>query len=499
MKRVEQTADQVATTIEEFLDGTCGPYGWDDFLSITLLDPQLERIRSFCGEVKTLYPPGKQRGYCSTEGFRVLRSLAERLRRGIDLDGRVIEDGESAPESRERRRRGHQRARGTPAAARRSRRRLLIAVVAVAVGISILVAFLGIRTEDEGDDVGDAIATRDAERTTLRVEPLPPRSERETPPSDLPPIPEPTRAPETQRPDGLADAHRALDRLEDLLRSSRSMNEDILAALADVVQLYLQPPPPPGTVTHAPPPDGTATERRFVHEANLRLLAEEEGWSEAYLAKVRTFRRSAERLFLEALRLQKIERRSERNLRDDVNIQAAQILGATGNPQVASKIQNVLETTIFKAQHEVSMQLLVECFAALARIGDEDSLEWMVKEFTHGKRSPRSSVDRLVAAQKAMIVFDRERVPGALRYELVREMIKTYAGVESQASQSSTDVPIQAAKVFWNRIGSDAVKVVQYFSFDPQDEDGEVLATMHEYQEWFRDHKNPRKPPWSND
>ena len=175
------------------------------------------------------------------------------------------------------------------------------------------------------------------------------------------------------------------------------------------------------------------------------------------------------------------------------------MLGETGNPKVADQIQKALETSIFKAKFEVPMQLLEEAFAGLGKIGEEASLDWMVKEFTHANKSPRAKVDQLIAAHKAMILFDREKIPGSLRYKLVSEMVKTYSGIESQASQSSTDKNVQAAKVFWDRIKNDAIKAVQYFSFDPKNEDEEVLATMLEFQDWFRDHKNPKRDPWKRD
>jgi hypothetical protein len=40
-----QSARAIANCIRGFIDGTCGPYDWDDFTSVPLKDPDLEAIR----------------------------------------------------------------------------------------------------------------------------------------------------------------------------------------------------------------------------------------------------------------------------------------------------------------------------------------------------------------------------------------------------------------------------------------------------------------------
>ncbi len=294
----------------------------------------------------------------------------------------------------------------------------------------------------------------------------------------------------------LETARLELDNLAAKVKSTRSINDEIMDALDAVSTAYhnLEAPEKP---TLKEVPEGASEEEAAAIEAENKKF--EDACKTALAAFERSqakFRKDAEKLFLKALKLQKIHRKLERNIRDDVNIKAAQVLGQTGNPKVTGKIQQTLEKSIFKAKYDVPMQLLEESLAALGAIGDMDSLEWMVKEFTHGNKSPRSKVDQLIAAHKAMILFDREQVPGSLRYKLVQEMVKTYSGIESQAAQSSTDKNVQAAKVFWDRIKNDAIKAVQYFSFDPKNEDEEVLASMREFQSWFRDHKNPKRAPW---
>ena len=124
-----------------------------------------------------------------------------------------------------------------------------------------------------------------------------------------------------------------------------------------------------------------------------------------------------------------------------------------------------------------------------------DGPRHMVMEFTHGNKSPRGKVDQLNAAHKAMILFDREKVDGRLRHKLVSDMVKSYRGSEACSQPPNP----WSAQVFWERIGLDAIKVAQYFSFDPVGEDGQSLDTMEELAEWYRYHKYPSRPPWSDE
>ncbi len=66
-------------TIRNFLDGTGGDYDWDDFISLPLGYLDLEELQRFCNELSESHRPGAQGGYCSEEGFRVLRSRLDNL------------------------------------------------------------------------------------------------------------------------------------------------------------------------------------------------------------------------------------------------------------------------------------------------------------------------------------------------------------------------------------------------------------------------------------
>ena len=71
---------EVADVIESFLDGSCGDWDWDDFMSARFTDADLEIVRRKCAAVPQEFPPTAQHTYCSEEGVRVLRGLAHALR-----------------------------------------------------------------------------------------------------------------------------------------------------------------------------------------------------------------------------------------------------------------------------------------------------------------------------------------------------------------------------------------------------------------------------------
>lgn len=269
-------------------------------------------------------------------------------------------------------------------------------------------------------------------------------------------------------------AQARLDRLKKELSTSKSRSADLLGALDAVEESYrgLAKTGSPGTAT--PEPD-----------------ADLEKWRQKW-------RKGAEKLYLKALALTKLDRRKEQNLRVDVNVRAAAILGRSGHPKLWKDVKRILETRVFKARYEVSQRFLESAFDALAALGDPDALAWMADAFIHTNSSPRKVVDRLVAAQQAFARFPVEKVPGKLRYVIVKKLVKLYPATESVARQSRNDPGIQSVRRFWDRIRIGAIRATQHFSQTPRNENGEALATMQELSVWFRAHKRVQRAPWTD-
>ncbi len=71
---------QVADWIENFLEGKGGSWDWDDFISLPINDPELDKIRLRCCDLSEEFPPGENEDYCSEEGVRVMREYIRQLR-----------------------------------------------------------------------------------------------------------------------------------------------------------------------------------------------------------------------------------------------------------------------------------------------------------------------------------------------------------------------------------------------------------------------------------
>ena len=79
------TGEEVANTIDAFVDGTGGRWDWDDFISVPLSDPKLENIRREAASIPSRFPSNRANMWCSFEGIEELRALSRRIR-GAKMD-----------------------------------------------------------------------------------------------------------------------------------------------------------------------------------------------------------------------------------------------------------------------------------------------------------------------------------------------------------------------------------------------------------------------------
>lgn len=77
---MKRTREQVAETIEAFVNGTGRQWDWDGFTSIRIDDPELEAIRKRCVAMPVEFPPSNTKDYCSEAGMQAMRELAAGLR-----------------------------------------------------------------------------------------------------------------------------------------------------------------------------------------------------------------------------------------------------------------------------------------------------------------------------------------------------------------------------------------------------------------------------------
>ncbi len=77
---IRRDVAEVADIIDKFLNGTGDERSWDDFVSIPIKDPSLDKIRLECLRLPDQYPPERSGKYCNEDGIRELRALIEKLR-----------------------------------------------------------------------------------------------------------------------------------------------------------------------------------------------------------------------------------------------------------------------------------------------------------------------------------------------------------------------------------------------------------------------------------
>jgi hypothetical protein len=73
--------NEMADVIERFVEGMSAPWEWEEyFLAAKYDDALLRYVQQRVLAVSFEFPPGAEGGYTNSEGFAVLRSLADQLR-----------------------------------------------------------------------------------------------------------------------------------------------------------------------------------------------------------------------------------------------------------------------------------------------------------------------------------------------------------------------------------------------------------------------------------
>ncbi len=79
------TKRDLASLILSFIDGTCGPYDWEDVVSYRQEDPEVEKWRKILNEFDVKYPPSNPNEFCNAEGREEMLKMAGLLIEGSDL------------------------------------------------------------------------------------------------------------------------------------------------------------------------------------------------------------------------------------------------------------------------------------------------------------------------------------------------------------------------------------------------------------------------------
>ncbi len=76
---------EFAQLLESFIDGTCGRWDWDDFISITQKDAEIEKWRQELNLFDEKYPRRVETEFCNSEGRDEMLRIAKLCREEFAL------------------------------------------------------------------------------------------------------------------------------------------------------------------------------------------------------------------------------------------------------------------------------------------------------------------------------------------------------------------------------------------------------------------------------
>lgn len=342
----------------------------------------------------------------------------------------------------------------------------IVLVAAVVVSAYALSGLLGSSSgEADEDDAGAAIRRprRSAAAAPARTEqpPAAPPSQEtpETTAVEAPPAEhegeEPARLP-TMAEDALAHLIRLMDENE-------ASNEELILALGDVARFYDDPDVRP---------------------------------HRAFVAKI-------VKAYRTALTLTKLQRGDPVNLRDDVNVRAAELLVATGDAKVSKHLMRCAEKHLFRSRrYTPSTRLSKTMLDGLATLNDPSSLAWMTEWFVALKRGSRvrKRDPEWTAHRQAYTAMRRfTDVPGRQRHGTFDDLVKSYTPVEAAALSGERGAEAAEAAAVWGAIGEEVVATARHLAGTPRKANGSAIDSMEGLRDWYRDHEKPEDPPWADE
>ncbi len=318
----------------------------------------------------------------------------------------------------------------------------------------------------------------------------------------------------------LSKAQQDLAMLKEQLGDKKMPNEDLIGSISALAAAFfnIEPfaePEPTDPGADAADPD------------KAKFQAEHKAWSDKrkkHEAEILAFQDACLDLFVKAVRVvQKQAGKGGDNLRNDVNLRAAQALGEIlGSADLAKnrdakaveklrgdqakELMGILEKDFDKRNKDeipAPAGLTEAVCLALGRTNELKVLEWLTANFVHTNNGTYHE-ERLVAAHKAMKMFTN--VPARQRHVIAGTMITVYSGTEGSTNQVNSSDPktrqqAQAAKAFWDKIKTGVIECVNYYATapgggPPVNAEGNGLTTMKDLQDWWRKNDKLGRGPW---
>ena len=212
------------------------------------------------------------------------------------------------------------------------------------------------------------------------------------------------------------------------------------------------------------------------------------------------WRRRAEQAFLRAAFLDRPAPATAAGDFRAIRILGARLLGL-GGPTTAARLRRSLEARWFRSQGGIpSREEWRAAFAALARIGDDDSLAWLADEATSTDgEGPRR--ERGLEALRALTGF--KDAPGRVRRRAAERVVQIEIAREQANAPLGSGIPVHPlARTRWAASRRWTIEALHALCRDPitgkeaSDAFGAPLMTVAGFQPWISSRSRLRDAPW---
>lgn len=277
--------------------------------------------------------------------------------------------------------------------------------------------------------------------------------------------------------------------LHRILKRTRAASGEIAAALSEVEEAYDQ-------LGRDPEPS----------EGNL------DRWRADQDKRMERFRKRAEKLFLKALAVKRVNRELDSNDHHEIQYQAARALGRT-RPCVAEAFRRVLEKDVFSdSDYRKDAAFYDVALRALASLGDPETFDWLLDRGVNADVNDEAKHRALAALE---VMLDMPEVTPEQRRATVRRLIDIYQScafhwqnkydaVAGFRSGSRKNVKIAGVQgTYWMDVRPVVLRALRRFSQDPRTGEpprdpktGSEWETIPEWLNWY--HRVGRRgvPPW---
>jgi HEAT repeat protein len=276
-------------------------------------------------------------------------------------------------------------------------------------------------------------------------------------------------------PATVAEARERVDALERLVGRAKSSDLDLIAAIEAVA----------GSCANLGPDADPKERERFLDDAAAALL--------------------------KALRLERVDEKTNRNLRNEVQLAAARALRHL-DPEEVPRILRVIERHILKDRpYDVDPSFYEAMLDPLVRINAKGTFEWLFEKVVN----PDTDLDSRDQALAGLDALLRLPATGDQRCRAMNRILGIYQSYMFHVEDDILEIAgfrgtmmkyrfMEGAGPYWESMRPTVMRALRELSTDAAtghpalDDEGNELGTLERYQVWFAQNGDHRHPPWTD-